>query len=291
MKAKLLTFLSISLVALLFTACASVNSSRDDYFGYNNHPKYESDDSQSDDTEEYDWENPLGENYDNRDNFTIVYDNNNVPPSFVPVVVPWYDYPYPWYNTPFSGFYFGVGYYPYPVYNWYSPFYHYNPYGPYAYGGGGYRWYGSDDDGSPNNNVKKHYTIRNFGPNRGTYNSSGKPYAGGSTSSSGRTGGRSRTSSSSNDLPVNTNTTRTKIKYKPVDIDKGSFSGFNSGRSSGRKKVIYDNNTTTKSPSSSGSGLGTSSGGSRPSSGSHSGSGSKSSSSRSSSPRSSGRGK
>ncbi len=306
MKQKLYLLLTFIAAATILTGCATTGN---DYFGYNNHPKYEDDWGKASDKEdsgidvgEYDWENPLGSDYDNRDNFTVNYDYNNMPPTYIPVVVPWYAGFGSWYNSPFSGFYFGFGYAPYPVYDWYSPFYSHCPYyySPHIYYAGN-RWW----DWNPSNDAfadasskrKKTYTIRNFGPQRGTYSSSGEPYAGGSSSGSGRTRGRT-VKKTSDDVPFDKDVTNKRIKYKPVNSGVSSSSGFGNSRSPKRSsRPKYNKHETTRSPVGNTSGLG--SGGKSSLGGSSSGGGSKSSGgstrssggSKSSSPRSSGRGK
>lgn len=300
MKKRIYLIMSLLIAVSLLAGCSSVNSSKGNTFAYNNHPKYETEETGYTEAENNNWENPLNEDYQNRDNFTVVYPANYMPAAYIPVVVPWYYYNSLWFNEPFGGFYFGVGCYPYSVYSWYSPYYMHYPYryNPYMYGGGWwnrYPYYHNYADGR--HRAKKTYTIRNFGPHRGTYNSSGTPYAGGSSSQSGRTGGRKISSKNVVKSPVDFNTTDKRIKYKP--ISKGSLSDFPS-RSTGRgkHKIKYNKNTTTHSPIGNTSGIGSGSnssprpsGGSRSYGGSSGGSSKSSGGSRSSSPRSKGRGK
>ncbi len=303
MKRKIQTLLLILFAGVLLASCASTGT-RDDYFGYNNHPKLDEDNTSA--GEEYDWDNPLGTDYNGKENFTVNYNYNNMPPSYIPVVVPWYAGYNSWYNAPFSGFYIGYGYSPYPYYDWYSPFYVHCPYyyNPHVYYGGNrwWDWYPYDNGSmASNDRPKKTYRIRDFGPHRGTYTTSGKPYAGGSSSSSGRTGDRSRKTISGNSGSSAGPGAQKRITYKPVTPVSSTSSGFGKSRSSGRspKHRTYDKNSKTYSPvgntsgfgSSSGSSFGGSSSGGSKSSGSSSGSGKSSSGSRSSSPRSSGRGR
>ncbi len=304
MKGKIYVLLILMMAAIMLPSCAGTGNK---YFGYNNHPEYESSGDETADAkksgievDEYDWENPLGTDYDNRDNFTVNYDYYNLPPAYIPVVVPWYAGFGSWFYSPFSAFYFGLGYSPYPVYYWYSPFYSHCPYyySPrIAYAGAGGWWNdvpgGSYSDAADSR--KKSYTLRNFGPHRGTYTSSGKPYAGGSSAGSGRTKGR--TVKKNSDLPYDKDATNKRIKYKPVDAGVSSSSGFKGSRSTKRtSRPKYKKHETTRSPVGNTSGFGSGSkssfGGSSSGGSKSSGGGSRSSGgSKSSSPRSSGRGR
>jgi hypothetical protein len=299
MKQRLFILLLIVAVGAVLGSCATTGT-HEDYFGYNNHPKL--DENNNSVGEEYDWDNPLGADYNGDDNFTVNYDYYNMPPSYIPVVVPWYAGYHSWYNTPFSGFYVGFGYSPYPYYDWYSPFYTHCPYyyNPHIYYGGNrwWDWYPySGGAVASNDRPKKTYRIRDFGPQRGTYTSSGTPYAGGSSSSSGRTGDRSRRTVSNNSDVAGAGAQK-RITYKPVTPVKGNISGFGKSRSAdrNRKHSTYNKNSKTYSPVGNTSGFGSSKsssfGGSSSGGSKSSGGSSRSSSgSRSSSSRSSGRGK
>ena len=284
---------------LLISSCSTVDGEREDYFGYNNHPKQE--DKEDNYSDDYDWTNPLKSDYQGQDNFTINYDYSNMPPSYVPVVVPWYDDPFRWYHRPFSGIYVRFGYSHYAFYDWYSPFYAHCPvyYDPYIYSGANrwWDWYPHTGGGWTDNDYvekpKKTYQIRDFGPNRGTYSSDVTPYAGGTSSSSGKSSGRTVSKTSTSEKP-NFNTgaeSKKTIVYKPKSSgsigSKPDFVKSKSSRSS--SKSSYNKNSTNKSSSKKYSGFGSSSKSSSGSSGSKSsgssgssGGGSKSSSSRSS---------
>lgn len=175
----LLLFVTCS--AFIIGGCASTKGSKDDYFGYSNSPKIESeeqsaqpikrkettttaskaavdipDSDQNSDSHDQDWVNPMSD--DQLDNYQDNYSSGGaaVPvgyryynaPSYVPVMVPWWDYYSGWMG----------GYYVRPVIvvryrnwfwgwnsycDWYSPFYDYHPcyggsfgyYNPYYRGG------------------------------------------------------------------------------------------------------------------------------------------------------------
>jgi hypothetical protein len=315
---------SILLPAMLFAAfalnsCSTVNGDRSDYFSYNNNPKVVVvQNVDNDDNEGNRWINPLSEDYDRNDDFILSYDYNRMPPVYTPVLVPWWDNTYSWYHRPFSGYYYGWGWNYYDMYDWYSPFYSHSPiyFSPWVYHHR-HRWwdwyhypvhYSDWDD----HKKTKTYKVRDFGPNRGTYNSDGSTYGGTSSSTSGKSSGRSNQITGVKNTFDNSQPDK-KIVYKPITTGgKNSFGDFPSSnvRSGGNDKRSFklDNNSTnsnstgkssyspTKS-SSSGSYSGTSSGGSsggssgngsgKSSGGSSSGSGSSGGSS--SSPRSSGR--
>jgi len=295
----------VTSLALLLGSCSTTQGDRSDFFGYNNNPKQEESEVVAV-NEEDGWSNPLNSEYEGQDNFTINYTYSNMPPSFIPVVVPWYDSPYNWYHQPFSGVYMRFGYSNYAFYDWYSPFYMHSPiyYNPYIYYGGNRWWdwypypYGGGSAYNDYEKPKKTYQIRDFGPNRGSYNSDGTPYAGGSGSTSGKSSGRTVSKTNTTDKSGFDNGAQLSntIIYKPKSNGsfgtKSDFGKINSSRSSA--KTGYSKDATNQSSGNKNSGFGSSSKSSSSSSGSSSSgssssgsssseSGSKSSSSRSSS--------
>ena len=90
MKKRINLVMSLLIAVSLLAGCSSVNSSKGNSFAYNNHPKYEGEQTGYAETENNNWENPLNENYRNQDNFTVVYSANYMPAAYIPVVVPWY---------------------------------------------------------------------------------------------------------------------------------------------------------------------------------------------------------
>jgi hypothetical protein len=179
---------AIIATALLVGGCASTSNS-DEYFGYNNNPKtIETNSSNTNKAEvaqvksKDDWVNPFSEQYSEQtggENITIV--NQYMYPSYVPVVVPWWDRYYGYYSRPHSGIYFSYSYYPRNYYGWdwywYSPYYDYHPYYGYNvarspwwydhYWWGGYVGYSGYTSAKDPNKVKKEKSYRNFGPSRG----------------------------------------------------------------------------------------------------------------------------
>ena len=125
MKMTLYFAMFLAGFAVMLNGCTVNNVTRNEYFGYTNSPKHiekvAPPQSITDDNAE--WVNPLREEYDDRDNFQISYSAGYMPPYYMPVVVPWWDRTYSYYNRPFSGMYFNMGWGMYDIYDWYSPFY------------------------------------------------------------------------------------------------------------------------------------------------------------------------
>jgi len=296
----LIGIMTVSLMIL--TSCGSVDTSRDTYFGYNNTPKIEAkeDDSQSNIKR---WNNPLRSDYEAEDNFRINYNLAYMPPSYIPVIMPWWDRYYSWYYYPFSGVYFHHGFLGYSMFDWYSPFHYHSPYvyNPrmYYYGNAWWDWYPYYGNHSKKEKPVKTYTVRDFGPNRGSYGGDLAPFAGGTSSSSGKT--RDRGTSSERQVVSGGNQADSPdiIKFKPVSTkdnsSKSEFQKSNTRSSSEtRTRVSKDSQQKGSSFGTSNSGINSSSSGSKSSSGSgssgssgskgsSSGSGSSSSSTKSSS--------
>lgn len=125
-------YLIIGSFAVMLTAagCSTPDGSREDYFGYNNHPKQRETpvpekSGYAASTESNDgWSNPLADEYE--DNVLVVHDAQ--PRQFVRVIVPWWSYAYAYPPTLYV-YASSWNYYPwyYDAY-WYSPWYDYHPY-------------------------------------------------------------------------------------------------------------------------------------------------------------------
>lgn len=179
MKKTLYLALTATLVTILFTSCVTQETSRKEYFGYNNSPKIPKQETKTKQTTK--WQNPLSNsnsNYntietdsyiDNEQQSNIVYYTPSVETRYVPVIVPWWDTYYGCYSSHW-GYRRHWDYY-WWSYDWYSPWYYHHPYygynwayyGPHYNGWYPYHYYA----GSPRN-TQDNRKMRNFGPSRGT---------------------------------------------------------------------------------------------------------------------------
>lgn len=167
------------------------------------------------------WKNPLSQsdnndynsNYDNNSG-NVDYNNNNgdayvnytsayyVPyyrvyaaPRYVPVVMPWWDYYYDGFYNRYSNFYISLGWgvcspSPYSYWDWYNPYYDYNPYYGIAWGGWYPMAYYHNHYYYYNDYYNHHFyhggsyipdkprTVRTFGPNSGTFSTLRNPSTG-----------------------------------------------------------------------------------------------------------------
>ena len=270
MKKTLYFVLFLLYFALVLNGCTVQHVTRNEYFGYTNNPKHveKAEPAKTDQEETDEWVNPLREDYDNRDNFQINYYAGYMPPYYMPVVVPWWDSYYSFYNRPFSGMYFRWGWGGmYDMYDWYSPFYaycpiyyspwiyHYNPwwdwyaynYGHYYRPGHNHGWRRDYD----HDRRQRDYAIRDFGPSRGTYSTVQKPYAGGSSSKSVRQASKSTGASTNIANPGKQEQKSPKIIYKPMTEERKAFETSKSSSKAPRSGEKIKNNPGTSNSGSS----------------------------------------
>lgn len=141
MRNKFLLLVSIAALSLGVWGCASNDSARSNYFGYNNEPKIVNDagsnTSTLDQQQPKQWQNPLSDGYASSSDYTLASEGSAYPAS-VAVIVPWWDRYYDQYYYPSPRYYFDYNWSPFwdPFWSvgWYSPWYSYHPYYGYSWG-------------------------------------------------------------------------------------------------------------------------------------------------------------
>ena len=198
---------SLQLAALIaFTSCSTNSGTKEDYFGYTtstpapqtrsegyssgkattSEKKYIAKSEEDEDNPQ--WKNPMNNNDINNtynangggssyanESFADVNYRYNYYPMYVPVVAPWWNNYYGsfgggWHHP--SHFYMSLNYGMYCGYDWFSPWYDYNPYygyyWPYYYNYGYNSWYHQPYYAHESHHVDRPRSVRNFGPARGT---------------------------------------------------------------------------------------------------------------------------
>lgn len=252
-------FLLLGLLAVFgfaVNSCSTTSGEKNDYFGYNNNPSAEEDETKyasqtrgaNAGTEDAEWSNPLSdgtteakygytdsrEEEQQTEEKTVVvhYKYYNTSPMYVPVVVPWWNVYYGWGYRP-SPYRAYISYGPHWVdwgwwhWDWYSPRYSYHPYHGYYWPShhhyGYYRWHHYPYHNYVVESKKVNRMNRNFGANRGTYTKVGSGVSPGDNArSSSRVGG-----------VASTRTTGTKVS--PDAVSSGSAARKSSLRTSTRK--------------------------------------------------------
>lgn len=182
---KLLLFSSVLAIGILMlNACSTGSGSRDDYFGYNrseavNQAPDRIAGQDGDTQDEPTWRNPLSASNANDEavdpDLRAKYIYHYTSPLYVPVIIPWWNAYYGWlgYYSPFVSVYIGHGPFmsSYWAYDWYSPWYDYNPFYGYRwyphYRHGYHRWYWQPFESHESKPVPFENKRRNWGPSKG----------------------------------------------------------------------------------------------------------------------------
>lgn len=218
MKTKFFLFALISF--LIFAGCASSNKLREEYFGYNNEPKYDKTLKKTNHSTPHVYSRKINQKTDNSGDVYII--NNYYPYPYAPNYVRFYD--------PFDidlFLYFGNNYYD-PFWDSYVIYVPYNQrhhcvYYPSPYWS--YWWdrrsriiyvpYDVKED------KPRERRVRDFGPSRGDYDYDKRETPTKETRSSSRSEGRNTQVTKPTDTPrIDTEPVKTKLPEKPSKADE-----------------------------------------------------------------------